>query len=70
MADLARAWLSSTGKGRAVLPVRVPGSLGADLREAPNSHPSTPTGRITFEEYLFERARLENHPAAQRLSAR
>jgi len=66
MADLARAWLSSTDKRRAVRPVRVPGSLGANLRDGAQLTPQHADGRITFGEYLAERARLENNPAAQR----
>jgi uncharacterized protein YbjT (DUF2867 family) len=43
MADLARTWLSSTGKRRSVLPVRMPGSLGpVGFVTAPTSPRSTP----------------------------
>jgi len=66
MADLARAWLSSTGKRRAVLPVRVPGPLGAHLRAGAQLTPEHADGRITFEEYLAERSRRANKPAVHR----
>lgn len=66
MADLARAWLFSTGKRRAVLPVRVPGALGANLRDGAQLTPEHADGRITFEEYLAERARHESNPAGRR----
>ena len=70
MADLARAWLSSTGKRRAVLPVRVPGAIGANLRDGAQLTAEHADGRITFEEYLAERARLEENPGARRGTAR
>ncbi len=66
MADLARAWLSSTGKRRAVLPVRAPGALGANLRAGAQLTPEHADGRITFEEYLAEQSRRDDKPAARR----
>ena len=66
MADLARAWLSSTGKRRAVLPMRVPGMIGATLRDGAQLTPEHADGRVTFEEYLAERAGNESNPARRR----
>jgi uncharacterized protein YbjT (DUF2867 family) len=65
MADLAHAWLASTGKRRAVLPVRVPGAIGANLRAGAQLTPEHADGRITFAEYLAEPARRESHPAGR-----
>jgi uncharacterized protein YbjT (DUF2867 family) len=64
MADLARTWLSSTGKRRSVLPVRMPGSLARGFRDGANLTPEHAAGRITFEEYLAGRALQEKKPAA------
>lgn len=51
VADLARAWLSATGKRRAVLPVRVPGTLGANLRAGAQLTTEHADGRVTSEQY-------------------
>ena len=46
-----------------MLPVRVPGAIGANLRDGAQLTPEHADGRITFEEYLAERARGENSAA-------
>jgi len=65
MAELARAWLSWTGKRRAVLPVRVPGTIGANLRAGAQLTPQHADGHRTFEEYLAERVRRLRNPAGR-----
>ena len=67
MADLARAWLSATGKRRAVLPVRARRArLGANsASHGAQLTPQHADGRITFEEYLAERARRESNLAGR-----
>ena len=65
MADLARAWLSATGRRRAVLPVRVPGAVGANLRAGGQLTTEHADGRVTFEQYLTQRARRENSTTAR-----
>ena len=65
MADLARAWLSAKGKRRAVLPVRVPGAVGANLRACAQLTTEHADGRVTFEQYLTQRARRENSSTAR-----
>jgi len=65
IAELARAWLSWTGKRRAVLPVRVPGTIGANLRAGAQPTPQHADGHRTFEEYLAERVRRLRNPAGR-----
>jgi uncharacterized protein YbjT (DUF2867 family) len=55
MADLARAWLTATGRRRAVLPVRLPGALARAVRDGGLVAPDHDDGRITFEEFLSGR---------------
>ncbi|MCX4779460.1 SDR family oxidoreductase [Streptomyces sp. NBC_01264] len=54
-ADLARGWLRATGKRRAVLPVRIPGKVGAAWRAGHLTAPDHAFGRRTWEQYLAER---------------
>lgn len=54
---LARCYLRAVDHRRRVLPVHLPGRLGAALREGGNLAPERATGRITFEEYLAQRSR-------------
>lgn len=51
-ADLARTYLRTQGKRRAVLPVRLPGRTFRAFRAGHNLTPEHADGRITFEEYL------------------
>lgn len=53
--DLARAWLTATGRRRAVLPVRLPGSIGRGYRQGGHLTPEHADGEITFEQYLADR---------------
>jgi uncharacterized protein YbjT (DUF2867 family) len=55
MADLARAWVTATGRRRAVLPVRLPGALAQAVRDGGLVAPDHAEGRITFEEFLSGR---------------
>lgn len=54
-ADLARDWLRAAGKRRVVLPVRVPGRIGAAWRAGHLTAPDHALGRRTWEQYLAER---------------
>jgi len=55
MADLARAWAATTGRRRAVLPVRLPGRVARAVREGGLLAPAHADGRVTFEEFLAAR---------------
>jgi uncharacterized protein YbjT (DUF2867 family) len=50
--DLARAYLRATGRRRAILPVRLPGTVFGAYRQGGNLAPEHAAGKITFEEYL------------------
>ncbi|MFE9566379.1 SDR family oxidoreductase [Streptomyces sp. NPDC006487] len=52
---LAKDWLHATGKRRAVLPVRIPGRIGAAWRAGHLTTPGHALGRRTWEEYLAKR---------------
>ncbi|MCX4527060.1 MULTISPECIES: SDR family oxidoreductase [unclassified Streptomyces] len=54
-AGLAKDWLRAVGKRRAVLPVHVPGRIGAAWRAGHLTAPDHATGRLTWEQYLTER---------------
>ncbi|WP_327305867.1 NAD(P)H-binding protein [Streptomyces sp. NBC_01298] len=54
-AGLARDWLRAAGKRRPVLPVRVPGRIGAAWRAGHLTAPGHALGRRTWEQYLAER---------------
>ncbi|MFD5147952.1 SDR family oxidoreductase [Streptomyces sp. NPDC058401] len=54
-ARLARDWLRATGKRRAVLPVRIPGKVGAAWRAGHLTAPGNAAGTRTWEEYLAEK---------------
>ncbi len=51
-AALGYSYLQSAGRRSAVLPVRIPGKVGAALRRGANLAPAHPDGRITFAEFL------------------
>ncbi|MER5764781.1 NAD(P)H-binding protein [Streptomyces sp. NPDC002082] len=53
-ARLAEDWLHAAGKRRAVLPVRIPGKIGAAWRAGHLTAPGRAIGRRTWEEYLAE----------------
>lgn len=50
--ELLAAWKSATGSRRPVLPVRLPGALGAAYRAGAALVPGPPFGVGTFEQYL------------------
>jgi len=52
--DLARSYLSMTGKRRLILPVWLPGRVFRAIRAGENMAPQHAAGSITFEEYLAE----------------
>ncbi|MGW1770717.1 SDR family oxidoreductase [Streptomyces sp. NPDC002104] len=52
---LARDWLRAAGKRRAVLPVRIPGKVGAAWRAGHLTAPANAVGVRTWEQYLAER---------------
>ncbi|AUG80101.1 hypothetical protein CFP65_5397 [Kitasatospora sp. MMS16-BH015] len=49
---LTRSWLKAKGRRRLVLPVRLPGRLGAALRAGGLTNPGRAVGRRSWEEYL------------------
>lgn len=55
MTDLAHAWLTATGRRRAVMPVLLPGSVARGYRSGGHLTPDHADGRITFEQYLAGR---------------
>ena len=55
MAALAASWLAARGTRRRVLPVRLPGKIGAGYRAGGHLTPGHAGGRITFEEFLSGR---------------
>jgi uncharacterized protein YbjT (DUF2867 family) len=55
MTDLAHAWLTATGRRRAVVPVYLPGSVARGYRSGGHLTPDHAEGRITFEQYLANR---------------
>jgi uncharacterized protein YbjT (DUF2867 family) len=55
-AEIARSYLRARGKRKALLPVRVPGGIGAALRAGYNCVPEHAVGRVTFAEFLAHRA--------------
>lgn len=55
--ELARAWLSATGRPAALLPVPLPGSLGRALRTgALTTRTADVTGTITFTSWLASKS--------------
>jgi len=50
--DLARTWLAATGRRRAILPVRLPGSVAKGYRDGGHLCPEHADGQLTFAEYL------------------
>ncbi|HEY8372059.1 MAG TPA: SDR family oxidoreductase [Pseudonocardiaceae bacterium] len=52
MTDLARVFLSATGRRRRVVPVRLPGATFRGYRQGGHLAPEHADGRITFEQYL------------------
>lgn len=54
VADLARAWLTATGRRRPLLTVRVPGKVFRGYAAGGHLAPGHADGRITFEDFLRE----------------
>jgi len=54
--DLARSYLTATGRRRLVVPVRLPGATFRAFRQGGNLTAERVPGKITFEEYLAEHA--------------
>lgn len=53
--ELAEAYLRAAGRRRVLVPVRLPGAVGRELRAGGNLTPERAVGRGTFEEALAER---------------
>ncbi|MFI1177207.1 SDR family oxidoreductase [Streptomyces melanogenes] len=51
---LAKDWLRAAGKRRRVLPVFIPGKIGAGFRSGALTAPDRAVGKRTWEEYLAE----------------
>ncbi|MFG2999067.1 SDR family oxidoreductase [Streptomyces sp. NPDC048340] len=51
---LAKDWLRAAGKRRPVLPVFIPGKIGAGFRSGALTAPDRAAGKRTWEEYLAE----------------
>jgi uncharacterized protein YbjT (DUF2867 family) len=62
--DLAGAYLAAAGQRRAVVPVRLPGTVFRAFREGGHLAPDQAVGEIGFEQYLAE------HPAPRSTSYR
>jgi uncharacterized protein YbjT (DUF2867 family) len=52
IADLARSYLTATGRRRPIVPLLLPGRTAAAYRRGNHLVPATRTGRETFEEYI------------------
>jgi uncharacterized protein YbjT (DUF2867 family) len=52
---LARTWAAAAGKRRRVLPVRIPGKIGAGFRSGALTTPDNAVGTRTWEEFLARR---------------
>ncbi|MFD6970360.1 SDR family oxidoreductase [Streptomyces sp. NPDC059949] len=55
--ELARTYLSATGRRRRVFPLRLAGKAYAGFRRGGNLAPSHAVGRVTFAEFLAQRGR-------------
>ncbi|MET7621334.1 SDR family oxidoreductase [Streptomyces sp. NPDC005408] len=55
LADLARAYLSATGKRRPIVPVRLAGKAYAGFRAGAHLTPERAVGKVTFEQFLTRR---------------
>jgi uncharacterized protein YbjT (DUF2867 family) len=56
MRELARRYLSATGRHRLVTSIPVPGEIGRAFREGQDLAPEHVDGRVTFTEFLAARA--------------
>jgi uncharacterized protein YbjT (DUF2867 family) len=54
--DLARAYLTATGKHRAIMGLRLPGAAFRAFKQGGHLTPDHAVGRTTFEQYLADRA--------------
>jgi uncharacterized protein YbjT (DUF2867 family) len=62
--ELARTWLSATGRSAVLLPVPLPGSIGRALRTgALTAGNADVTGTITFAVWVHESERIFDSPA-------
>ncbi len=52
---LARRWQQAGGRSRPVLPVRIPGRIGRELRAGALTTAAQPAGSITWDDYLAAR---------------
>lgn len=64
VAELARRYLSATGKRRPIAPIAVPGRIARGYRAGGNLAPERAVGTITFDRYLKERLAAGNPPYA------
>jgi uncharacterized protein YbjT (DUF2867 family) len=62
VSDLARSYLRSTGRRRALLPVPLPGAAAAAFRRGGHLTPDNATGRVTFEQFLARWSATGNPP--------
>lgn len=56
VADLARSYLSATGRRRPIVPVVIPAKVAAAYRRGDHLAPASRTGRVTFEQYISQSA--------------
>lgn len=57
MDELARSYLTATGRRRLILPVRTPGRAAAAFRDGANLAPARAVGRRTWAEFLAAESR-------------
>jgi uncharacterized protein YbjT (DUF2867 family) len=55
LAAMLRAWLAVRGLRRLILPIPVPGKVGAGFRAGYSTVPGRPYGRISWAEWLHHR---------------
>jgi uncharacterized protein YbjT (DUF2867 family) len=70
MRDLARSYLTATGKRRLLVPLRAGGNAGRAVREGANLTPAHADGRITWEQFLARRVGGTGGSAGRRASQR
>lgn len=56
LAELTRLYLRARGRRRRMMSVRVPGRIGAALRDGHNLTPEHAEGRLTFADFLAQRS--------------
>ena len=55
LGELARRWQRARGRTRSVLPLRVPGRMGRELRAGALTTAAQPAGSLTWDDYLAAR---------------